>query len=462
MMKIISMIVCCFLIFACSEDQKESQKDQVSDQMQSMINTDQKIDQTIQIDQSTTVDQMIADMAVSAEKCTMPMDHPCDGQADGPSVLNEHSAVYDDQRMEMLIFGGNTAVPENCGFPSYTAETTVWIYYDYPLPDTCGHWLKVDAGENGPAGRARHSAVFANGKMWVFGGRFKKSSGYGLFNDLWAFDVATRTWQAFNPPSAPSARVNSSMVYDSKRNLIWVFGGNSSTSGLNINALNDLWQYDIAQNTWTEVRYTDQSDGFASVPRLWHAGLYDEKRDRLVYFGGGDSGSLNVASYFYDLAIYDITNNTWESITPLNRPDGRFWSQMVYQKQSDHYLLFGGHDDQALGNRNDTWRFDPNQGLWEMMGNADTFLREANGACDFPYDFATTDKNIPERRNAHTLVWSNQCERAILFGGKTDCGAINDLWYWQDQAWVKQVNASEGESCGRWRSNPENCANLCF
>jgi len=39
---------------------------------------------------------------------------------------------------------------------------------------------------------------------------------------------------------------------------------------------------------------------------------------------------------------------------------------------------------------------------------------------------------------------------------------VNDVWRLEEGAWVNLELATEGEACLRWRSNPENCANMCF
>jgi hypothetical protein len=50
----------------------------------------------------------------------------------------------------------------------------------------------------------------------------------------------------------------------------------------------------------------------------------------------------------------------------------------------------------------------------------------------------------------------------LLFGGKTDCGAVNDMWRYDAEAWTNLELATAGEACHRWRSNPDNCVNMCF
>jgi hypothetical protein len=459
MKKTLLFSLCLLTFYACNAEDPKTTTDLI-DQAQQVSMTDIGMS----MEDMTVADMMLADMMDTQEmnaKCLQPAEPMCDGQSEGPSILNEHTAVYDDQRLQMVIFGGNTAVPENCGFPSYTAETTTWIYYDYAVDGCAGPWVKIEG--NGPRGRSRHHAVIADDQMWIFGGRAKKASGmgYDLFNDLWRFDLGQRTWTEVTVDPAPMPRYNSAFVYDSLRKKIWLFGGNTSSSALSPNVVNELWSYDIEANTWLQTQINDSNE--ATKARLWHTGIYDEKRDRLVFFGGADDRAFeSTAVYFYDLSFYYIAEDRWESVTPIYRPDGRFWAQMVYQRTYDQYVLFGGHDDQQLGNRNDTWIFKPNEGIWEMMGDEDVFLNEATDFCVIPTDFATNLKHLPERRNAHSFVWSDACQRGLIFGGKTDCGAINDVWTLEDQAWQRQVTATQGESCERWRNNPDNCVNLCF
>lgn len=389
----------------------------------------------------------------------MAIEDRCDGTFEQPPAMNEHVGVYVDEAHMLVIFGGNTSVPENCGFPAYTGETQTWLYYDRPLMEGCGPWVKI---EEGPPGRARHSADAGDGGVWIFGGRVRAGSSgpYTLFNDLWRFDPETRAWtEVPSMNTGPSPRYNASLTYDPARRALWVFGGNIATSALTPNAVHDLWRFDIDEARWTEI----ETPSYV-LDRMWHQAIFDIARDRLVIFGGADETAFfDAAVYFNDLLFYNPEQDTWGEASPELRPDGRFWSQLVYRPEGDQYLLFGGHDDQQLGNRNDSWSFDPNGGGWTALTGEDTFNKPANGFCDFPPDFTIVDRSLPERRNAHSLSWSTTCDRGYLFGGKTDCGAINDVWeYHPEEGWISKELATEGEVCHRWRANPDNCANMCF
>jgi hypothetical protein len=50
----------------------------------------------------------------------------------------------------------------------------------------------------------------------------------------------------------------------------------------------------------------------------------------------------------------------------------------------------------------------------------------------------------------------------LLFAGKTDCGASDDVWRWADGDWKERLGAREGEACLRWREDPSECGDICF
>jgi N-acetylneuraminic acid mutarotase len=377
-----------------------------------------------------------------------------------PGRLSEHSAVYVAETAEMLVFGGSTAVPINCGFPDSWFVAELWHYNE-----RCMTWSRSDI-EGGPSPRGRHMAAAGDGAMWVFGGRYRadgmSSGDYILYDDLWRYDVAAQEWEEIAIHVGPQPRINGGLVWDSQRKVLWLMGGNTSASGMSYFPQNDLWSFDPVDQLWTQHFLTD-TDSSVPSPRLFHQLIYDSERDQLVLFGGADEGAFFSADYHDDIWAFDIDAMVWQQLDQDNSPDGRFWSGFVYEEVTGQYLLFGGHDDQNLGNRNDLWAFEPDGVGWVSLLDGDAYNMPANGFCDFPPDFVTYDLRVPERRNAHTFVYSPVCERSLLFGGKTDCGAINDVWgFYSSDGWHELVSALEGETCGRWREGITNCANLCF
>jgi N-acetylneuraminic acid mutarotase len=357
----------------------------------------------------------------------------------------------------MIIFGGSKALPGAMCGPgptNYTNET--WIY-----SEACNAWQQVTA--KGPSTRSRHAAAYGDGKMWVFGGRFRAKDSvrgdYTLLDDLWMFDVSERTWARVDPEDpTPQARSNSALAWDSKRGLLWLFSGNASAAAFNYSFIDDLWSYDPVDNSWQSHDLTAE----APNPRLWHSLMYDESRDRLVVYGGMDAQSAP-ATYLSDIYAIDLTTFSGTELHDGadSAPDPRFWGNLAYRPERKDYVAFGGHDATALGNRNDTYRFNPGSNTWTLLHAGDSFNKPANATCDFPPDFANVDSEQPERRHAGTMVWSHACGRALLFGGKSDCGIIDDVWAFSDGEWQLLQAATEGEVCLRWRDDPERCTSLC-
>jgi len=383
-----------------------------------------------------------------------PSETACEGYASElPFRLGEHSAVSVPESGTMIVFGGSHALPTaTCDAGPTDTSNETWIY-----SEACNAWKQATA--SGPGRRSRHVAAYGSGKMWVFGGRNRDQSAtsgnYTVYDEFWAFDLASNTWDDVPfETEAPPARYSAAMVWDSARKRLWLFGGNTAPDGVSLSLLNDVWSYEPENNRWSSAETT----GDIPVRRQWHGMVYDESRDRLVVHGGVDP----TFEYLTDTLALDLESLTWERLDDggAEAPSERFWGSFVYRQEQRDYLWFGGHDNGNLGNRNDLYSFDPETNTWHRLFEGDTWNKPGNALCDFPPDFATIDASLPERRHATSMVWSAACERVLLFGGKTDCGIVDDLWSYAD-GWQKLQRATEGEVCLRWRDDPDRCTSLC-
>ncbi len=409
---------------------------------------------------ATTTDAAVdvaSDVTDKLPACEPPAQTDCTPSSEAPLPLNEHAAGWDPIHREMVVFGGNTAVPVNCGFPAWVYQDATWVYRNYE--SECGAWSKLEV--TGPSARGRHAYASTADALWIFGGRYRApgaSTGpYTVHADLWRYDFATRRWSVVEPEGeTPTGRYNASLTADAEGNL-WLYGGNTSTSGTSATVLDELWRFNIETQAWSPV--TPQGEGPGN--RIWHASGFDGQRGRVLIYGGADETAFSVRAYFADLWAYDIGANEWNELGATSAPEGRFWANLLVDPSEDRYIVFGGHDATELGNRNDTWAYNPSEEAWSKLVVGDTYNEPANGACDFPTDFVNVDLSAPERRNAATLVWADECDHAILFGGKTDCGAVVDVWRWRGR-WEAVFSSGQGEVCLRASDSPESCASLCF
>jgi hypothetical protein len=400
------------------------------------------------------------DAGPAAGSCELESDCPDDGR---PEKRSELDAVYDDVNERMIVFGGTNTIPVDCDFPDYQYLSETWAFHD-----RCGTWEQIATG-NAPPARGRHMMAYdkTGHQMLMFGGRCCRvanggSVNYTLYNDLWALDLDDDTWSQLNTNTGPSARDNASLVVAAPSNKAFLFGGNLSTSGLAYNVVNELWQLDLAENTWSQLSPT----GTPPSARLWVAGTYDSERNRLIFYGGDDEDAFFGSDSLGDLWAYNIDDNTWIQLHDGFdvAPAGRFWTRITYDTVNDRYLMFGGHDDTNLGNTNEIWAFDPQNFAWQQLRPGDTYNKPAIAQCQFPPDFSNVDMQAPERRNGHAMTWSTRegCPGVLAAMGKTDCGATDDVWRWRvdNDEWEELDAAREGEMCLR-ADRGFDCAEMC-
>jgi hypothetical protein len=89
--------------------------------------------------------------------------------------------------------------------------------------------------------------------------------------------------------------------------------------------------------------------------------VYNSKSDRLVLYGGKDSGSI-------DTWIYDCNTHIWTKMEPAENPGGLSRHAMVYSTASDRVVLFGGQDGgKQFVYKNQTWIYDLETDTWENV-----------------------------------------------------------------------------------------------
>ena len=380
-----------------------------------------------------------------------------------PTGRGEQSAAYDVCNNRIVLFAGNDFQPEQCAsFGNKRFQNDTWIY-------SVEHenWARLDP-TTAPPPRGRHDLVFDSSRkqMLMFGGRFRpegqNSGAYTLYNDLWSFDVNTDTWtEIFATGDIPSGRTNSAMVYDAESDKVLLFGGSVSTSGLTFSPLADTYTYDPEKKHWTKIP-TD----IAPEARLFHRLVVDSTHGRVLMYGGGDANAW-LGPFINDVWAFSMSAGTWQQLWQWDGvgsgPDARIYPEMVDDPTNGRVIMFAGHDDTAVGNRNDVWSFDAGTGQWTSLRPGDTGAGVGcSSFCTCPPNFVDVDMESPERRGYHTLLAIPGEDRAILFGGKSDCGYLDDTWSLslQDASWTEIEPAGQGEACKR--SGQEGCTDLCY
>jgi hypothetical protein len=292
--------------------------------------------------------------------------------------------------------------------------------------------------------------------MIIHGGRYRDGTegNYTLHEDTWAFDLETDTWSEWETSGdGPSKRsMHAAAVVG---DTFYVFGGSTSRSGASYAPQSDLWALDLESKSWEKL---GEDDGPAA--REFHAMTASADGSALYVYGGGDENAF-VGPFLGDLWRYDIDEASWERLHrgANNAPEARIGADLLHDESRGKLLLWAGHDDGQLGNTSELWAFDLSSEDWTQLQAGDVLNSSPLGFCDFPADFTTPDLDAPERRYAGVAVLADS--EILIYGGKTDCGIINDVWSYDLSAnlWTERSSATGGEICVRAFSE---CESLCF
>jgi len=339
------------------------------------------------------------------------------GAGAGPSARRTYAAVYDTPHQRYLVFGGQWRDLSG----GYQLFNDVWALSLVPTPT----WtLLATAGS--PPGE-RHSPQFgydaARNRMLIFGGYGRHHPGdpYDYLNDVWQLSLdGTPTWTELFPTGTPPAgRLAGAAVYDDFRQRFVGFGG---TVGLPV----DTWELDLSgAPQWNTVTtgspappggygmasifdarrdrmiifggstsddyFGVQNDTWALNLRgnqpTWHqlnpsgalpsarrnlTSIYDPVRDRMIIYGGWDSGGESTADFLGDAwALALDSNPAWARLSPAGTPpQGRGSPAAIYDPVNDQLAVYGGWDGQIM--LSDTWLLH-----WGQTGQAASMVADA-------------------------------------------------------------------------------------
>ncbi len=188
-----------------------------------------------------------------------------------------------------------------------------------------------------PAARANQQMAFdpVAARVMMFGGGLQAGSG----QDTWHWDGTN--WAQDNPTTVPPARGGGRMWSDGARVRLW--GGGNGTA-----VFGDLWEW--TGSNWLDLTSTDPRPS----DRRFYAMAYDERRDRVVVFGGMFLQDCSTPTYFGDTWEWD--GMVWQQRFPVSSPGSRAHASMVYDLARSRVVLNGGYD--SNGPLGDTWEWD--------------------------------------------------------------------------------------------------------
>jgi len=260
-----------------------------------------------------------------------------------------------------------------------------------------------------PHNRSAFSMAYVNtyegDKIFIFGSKNLNIPQ----NDLWQYDINTNLWsEIIISETKPKERSCHNMAY-SGNNIIVLFGGYDEDI---YDCLQDTWEYDIVNKTWTE--HNSGELDVKPVKRGHHRMSYIGN-NKAILFGGNET-----LIPYSDTWEYDSTTHLWTELNPTNRPAGRDCHSLTYDFDRNKVILFGGTTETSWHN-NALWEFDIATQEWEEI---------------------IVSGIKPPKRQEHDMTYIGN-NKAILFGGEVDdFGAYNDTWIYDTVAktWIEYTS----------------------
>ena len=252
-----------------------------------------------------------------------------------------------------------------------------------------------------PPPRAAHGLAYDNNRRRVIlFGGFHASSRSAL-SDTWEWDGAV--WTKMVPVTSPPARSGHALAYDQRRGKVVLFGGD------NWGALSDTWE-------WDGVTWTQRTPASAPPARAGHALAYDSARGRVVLFGGG----VNTVPIVY-ADTWEWDGSTWTQRLPAQGPPARWWHGLAFDSARGRMVLFGGQSASLTHDLSDTWLWDGS--AWSQAASAIN----------------------PLSRSSFGLAYDSARRRVVLFGGYRQVGStssvLSDTWEWNGTQWTQRTPA---------------------
>jgi hypothetical protein len=250
-----------------------------------------------------------------------------------PSARAGHSAVYAPASNRMIVFGGAEGYAAPC-------DNDLWILQNANGSGGKPAWVKVTPAGTAPSPRNGHRAIYdaATNSMVVFGGNDCFSTN---FNDTWILTNAdgttgTPTWSLL-ASGGPPARVGHVQTYDPISNRMIIFGG-ANQSGF----LNDVWILANANGTGGPAQWFGLDTVGAPCAREVPAGFYDTKTNVMVIFGGYCTAPMNDIWVLTNANGADLGQSTWIPVSHGTAPLGRYSHTVVYNSPKNRMTIFGG------------------------------------------------------------------------------------------------------------------------
>lgn len=296
------------------------------------------------------------------------------GTGDMPPPVSHALGVYDPGNDALLVWGGSGSDSE---VRSLALSTDTWTIE----PNT--NWQPAPEGHVRPLG----AWTGGNGQVLVLDG--DNSSQLYEFHYVPGGGSYWQDWRG--PGAATDISYGCTFVYDRQDDVAFL------TDGRNFDdqPVQSTWSYSLGgPKGWYNTFFTGLCGN--DTPALSrHAAAWDQKRRRLLVFGGLDA-VYNRQNTVYAMDYLPGGYNCWSRLATVGTPPtGRYGTAAIYDPVGDRLLVFGGSDVSGY----------PCDDLWQLsLAGTPTWTR-------------ITSPGGPGAREDHTAIYDAAHRRMIVFGG---------------------------------------------
>lgn len=200
-----------------------------------------------------------------------------------PEIRSLSAMAFDSVRKRVVLFGGLN-------------DSGLVLGDTWEIDPSVNEWIQKQP-ISPAADRAQSVASYdpVTNLIYLFGG----ASDAAVLDDHIAYDGSTSQWSTLSPTAPPAGRKAHGMCYDSVRLVHVLFGGVNSTSTA---VLADIHEFDSSTLTWSPI--TPSTTGIyetAPLARASHMMVYDAKRALTIVVGGENfAGSPFSQTWLWD------------------------------------------------------------------------------------------------------------------------------------------------------------------
>jgi hypothetical protein len=215
-----------------------------------------------------------------------------------------------------------------------------------------------------------------------------------------------------------ATRAYAAFAYDERRDRLVLFGGyGGGGHSIATGEQSETWEFD--GRSWRRRSI----DG--PPARQGHAMAWDPVRERVLVFGGQTTKASGGAVLHADTWEWD--GEQWHELQPAHRPPARWGTAIATDPVRKRVVLFGGFVTQGIfgGVSDETWEWDGSDWIQQTPAAA------------------------PAARGGAAMAWCANSARIVLYGGGDSGGVAGDTWEWDGSQWVERRGASGPPPAGQ-------------